>query len=108
MGLFERFRKKQQEDLGFPAKQWFSQWEVLKERTRSPVDLNAYFAEPEIAGKVLAVMDIGPCSVPSGRLLVRDPLASLGRREERLRSGNTKQQTTDWPLWAGGRKDPIF
>lgn len=83
MGLFERFRKKQQEDLGFPVKQWLSQWEVLKERTRSPVDLNAYFAEPEIAGKVLAVMDIGPCSVPSGRLLVRDPLVSLGRREER-------------------------
>lgn len=83
MGLLERFRKNQPKTVEFPTKQWLSCWTAQKERTRSPVDLNTYFTEPEIAGKKLAVMDIGPCTVSSGRLLVRDPLVFLGRREEK-------------------------
>ena len=58
--------------------QWLAQYETHREKTISPVDLNEYFEEPEIAGKALAVMEIGPCSLPTGRVLVRDPLVYLG------------------------------
>ena len=60
-----------------PAKEWLEQYEIYREKTLSPVDLNEYFEQPVIAGKSLAVMDIGPCSLPTGRVLVRDPLVYL-------------------------------
>lgn len=65
-----------------PTKEWLAQYERVREKTASPVDLNTYFEQPEIAGKRLAVMDIGPCSLPSGKVLVRDPLCYLDDREE--------------------------
>lgn len=65
-----------------PTKEWLEQYEAARELTRSPVDLNEYFEAPEIAGKRLAVMDIGPCTLPTGRILVRDPLVYLPDRRE--------------------------
>lgn len=63
-----------------PAPEWLKKWKQVKEKTVSPVDLNTYFEESEIAGKQLAVMEIGPCSLPSGEILVRDPLVYLADR----------------------------
>lgn len=62
--------------------EWMEQYGKVKEKTLSPVDLNTYFELPEIAGKHLAVMNIGPCSLPSGKVLVRDPLVYLTSRKE--------------------------
>ena len=44
--------------------------------------LDQYFEKEEIAGRQLAVLDIGPCTLPTGKLLVRDPLVYLGRKNE--------------------------
>lgn len=64
-------------------RKWMEKWEMAKEKTICPVDLNTYFEQEEIIGKQLAVMDIGPCDLPSGKLLVRDPLVYLSDRNER-------------------------
>lgn len=66
-----------------PTSEWLAQREEKREQLRCPVDLNAYFTLSEIAGKELAVMDIGLCSIPTGQILVRDPLCYLADRETR-------------------------
>lgn len=63
--------------------EWMKKWETVKEKTVCPTDLNTYFEAKEIAGKSLTVMDIGLCDLPSGEVLVRDPLVYLGDRDER-------------------------
>ncbi len=60
-----------------PTKTWMKQWEQVRDSLTCPVDLNAYFEQSEIAGTQLAIMDIGPCSFPTGQILVRDPLCYL-------------------------------
>lgn len=64
-----------------PAEEWLSLWQQKREVLASPVNLNDYFSLPELAGKQLAVIDIGPCSIPSGQVLVRDPLCYLTRND---------------------------
>ena len=66
-----------------PAKEWLEQWEQVKDKSVPPVDLNAYFEQSQIATARLDVMDIGPCSLPSGQVLVRDPFVYLVQREEK-------------------------
>ena len=65
------------------AKEWLEQWEQVKDKSVPPVDLNAYFEQSQIATARLDVMDIGPCSLPTGRVLVRDPFVCLVQREEK-------------------------
>ncbi|WP_195575139.1 DUF4241 domain-containing protein [Paenibacillus sp. 1001270B_150601_E10] len=65
-----------------PTTEWMTLRKEQREKLTCPVDLNAYFTENEIAGKPLAVMDIGPCSIPSGQILVRDPLCYLNNIKE--------------------------
>lgn len=62
---------------------WMKKWELGKEKTLCPVDLNKYFEQKEIAGKSLATINIGSCDLPSGNILVRDPLVYLPNRNER-------------------------
>lgn len=62
---------------------WIEKWESVKEKTVCPVDLNTYFECEEIAGKSLTTINIGPCDLPSGNILVRDPLVYLPNRNER-------------------------
>lgn len=66
-----------------PVEEWLEQWEQRKEKSVPPVDLNAYFEQPQIAAAQLDVLDIGPCSLPGGRILVRDPFVYLPQREEK-------------------------
>lgn len=65
-----------------PEKEWMGLYEKVKEKTACPFDLNTYFELPEIAGKHLTTMDIGVCDLPSGKILVCDPLVFLGDRNE--------------------------
>ena len=65
-----------------PTEVWLASWEAARPKLACPVDLNTYFTEEAIAGKALAVLDIGPCDLPSGWVLVRDPLCYLQSREE--------------------------
>ena len=66
-----------------PTPEWMAQYAQNRKKTVCPVDLNAYFELPEMAGKQLTTMDIGPCSLPSGKVLVRDPLVYLWDKEEK-------------------------
>ena len=61
---------------------WLKKWESVKEKTVCPVDLNTYFEQKEIAGKSLTTINIGLCDLPSGNILVRDPLVYLPDRNE--------------------------
>ncbi|MDR3075897.1 MAG: hypothetical protein LBU26_01250, partial [Synergistaceae bacterium] len=60
-----------------PTAEWLEIYEKTRERRRCPADLNAYFTAGEIAGKKLDRLAIGPVSLPSGEVVVRDPLAGL-------------------------------
>ena len=37
----------------------------------------------DMSGKEIDVMDIGPCSIPTGEFLVGDPLVYLGSKYEK-------------------------
>lgn len=69
-------------DKLMPDPKWLEKWKKVRSKLRAPTDFNTYFTQPEIAGKQLTVMEIGSCSIPSGKILVRDPLCYLGSRGE--------------------------
>ncbi|MBD3905840.1 DUF4241 domain-containing protein [Chryseobacterium sp. Ch-15] len=56
---------------------WLQQYEEVKIILTCPADLEAYFTSEEIAGEKMQVMQIGNVSLPSGKVVVRDPLVSL-------------------------------
>ena len=49
-----------------PTKEWLEKWEKVKDKLQPSSNLEDYFTLKEIAGKELDVMDIGPCSIPTG------------------------------------------
>lgn len=52
-------------------------YEEVKKLLVCPTDLESYFTENEIAGQQIETMEIGNVSLPSGKVVVRDPLVSL-------------------------------
>ena len=60
-----------------PPKEWLTKWEKVKDKLQPNSNLVNYFTLKEIAGKEIDVMDIGPCSIPTGEFLVGDPLVYL-------------------------------
>ena len=66
-----------------PTKEWLENWEKVKDKLQPNSNLEEYFNSNEIAGKELDVMDIGPCSIPTGEFLVADPLVYLVDRDEK-------------------------
>jgi hypothetical protein len=56
---------------------WMQKWEEVKDILTCPTDLETYFTSNEIAGQELETMEIGNVSLPSGKVVVRDPLVSL-------------------------------
>ena len=60
-----------------PTKEWLKKWEKVKDKLQPNSNLVNYFTLKEIAGKEIDVMDIGPCSIPTGEFLVGDPLVYL-------------------------------
>ena len=57
-----------------PSKEWLEKWKKVKNKLQPGSNLEDYFTLKEIAGKELDVMDIGPCSIPTGEVLVREPV----------------------------------
>jgi hypothetical protein len=64
-----------------PTKEWLEKWKSKRSKTVSPVDLNEYFTKSIIAGMNLDLLDLGKISIPTGELLVRDPLCYLTKNE---------------------------
>lgn len=65
-----------------PTKEWLEAYEKKRGLTRCPNDLNTYFTLDMMAGKRLDRLCLGPVSLPTGRVLVRDPLVFLDEGEE--------------------------
>lgn len=61
---------------------WIQQWEKVKDILTCPVDLETYFTTDEILGQKMEVMDIGNVSLPTGKVIVRDPLVFLNAGEK--------------------------
>lgn len=56
---------------------WLQKYEEVKNVLICPTDLETYFTSDEIAGQPLETMEIGNVSLPSGKIVVRDPLVDL-------------------------------
>jgi Protein of unknown function (DUF4241) len=56
---------------------WLRKYEEVKDVLICPTDLETYFTSDEIAGQPLETMEIGNVSLPSGKIVVRDPLVDL-------------------------------
>ena len=65
-----------------PTNEWMKIWKEKRDVLSCPNDLNEYFELDEIAGQKLARLSFGKVSVPSGEILVRDPLVYLNKDEE--------------------------
>ncbi|MCJ7934607.1 MAG: DUF4241 domain-containing protein [Chryseobacterium sp.] len=61
---------------------WMQKWEEVKDVLVSPVDIETYFTSDEIMDQKMEVMEIGDVSLPSGKIIVRDPLVFLNAREQ--------------------------
>ncbi|SDQ30217.1 Protein of unknown function [Chryseobacterium soldanellicola] len=60
---------------------WMQKYEEVKDILVCPTDLETYFTLHEIAGQPLETMEIGNVSLPSGKVVVRDPLVSLNANQ---------------------------
>ncbi|HVI47314.1 MAG TPA: DUF4241 domain-containing protein [Chitinophaga sp.] len=65
-----------------PDQQWLEQYTSQKHKLAPPYNLETYFEVNEIAGVPMRRFSVGEVSVPTGWILVRDPLAWL-RRDDR-------------------------
>lgn len=61
---------------------WMEKWEEVKDILTCPVDLETYFTSDEILEQKMEVMEIGNVSLPSGKVIVRDPLVFLNAGEK--------------------------
>ncbi|AZA53259.1 DUF4241 domain-containing protein [Chryseobacterium sp. G0201] len=61
---------------------WMQKWEEVKDIMVCPTDLETYFTSNEILGQKMETMPIGNVSLPSGQVVVRDPLVYLSSNEK--------------------------
>lgn len=61
---------------------WMQKWEEVKDTLISPVDIETYFTSDEIMDQKMETMTIGNVSLPSGKVIVRDPLVYLNQDEK--------------------------
>ena len=61
-----------------PTQEWLETYKDKKKLMTCPNDLNAYFDADIIGGKSVDRLPIGTVSLPSGSIIVCDPLAHLG------------------------------
>lgn len=60
-----------------PTQEWLALKEEKLELLNAPVNLRDYFSAPDVAGKRLVRFPVGKLSVPSGRIVVKDPVHGL-------------------------------
>lgn len=61
---------------------WMKKWNEVKDVLVCPTDLESYFTSDEILSQKMEVMEIGNVSLPSGKVIVRDPLVYLNAGEK--------------------------
>lgn len=61
---------------------WMQKYAEVKHILTCPTDLESYFTLDEIAGEKMEVMEIGNVSLPSGKVVVRDPLVFLNSKQK--------------------------
>ncbi len=62
---------------------WLEAYKEKRELTSCPSDIGSYFASERVGGMEMSVIQAGACSVPSGRMLVRDPMSYLADPREK-------------------------
>lgn len=60
-----------------PTREWLEKWKKVKDKLQAPRNLEDYFTLKKIAGEKLDVLNIGTCSIPSGKLVAGDSLVTL-------------------------------
>lgn len=60
---------------------WMQKYEEVKDILTCPTDLESYFTSEEISGQKMETMEIGNVSLPSGKIVVRDPLIDLNANQ---------------------------
>lgn len=65
-----------------PTREWVKEWIKKRDALTSSVDFQKYFSQSEVGNVFVDVVRVGLCSVPSGELLVRDPIRYLKNRTE--------------------------
>ncbi|GAA5094201.1 DUF4241 domain-containing protein [Chryseobacterium ginsengisoli] len=60
---------------------WMQKYEEVKDILTCPTDLESYFNLEEISGQKMETMEIGNVSLPSGKIVVRDPLVDLNANQ---------------------------
>lgn len=63
------------------SKEWMEKYQEIKPMMSPGVNYADCFKMKEIDGKELFVLDMGEVNFPSGKIIVRDPLVWLSRRE---------------------------
>ena len=62
------------------SEEWMNSYIENEMNLISPVDLNKYFESEELNGNKINVINIGKCDLPTGEIVVCDPLVELEER----------------------------
>lgn len=66
----------------YPDAKWLREYENKRSILSSANNLNEYFTKNEICGKKIFLLDVGTVNIPTGNILVCDPLVYLNRDEK--------------------------
>lgn len=64
------------------TQEWLNKFEEKRHLLLCPANLNEYFEKEELHGKKLAVMKIGKVTLPTGQVIVRDPLVYIDKNSK--------------------------
>lgn len=65
-----------------PSNEWLKTWNEKRTLLTCPNNLNDYFEETAVAGKKIDRLELGSVSIPTGEILVRDPLVYIQKDAE--------------------------
>ncbi|WP_145859389.1 DUF4241 domain-containing protein [Pedobacter suwonensis] len=65
-----------------PSNEWLKTWNEKRALLTCPNNLNDYFEETAVAGKKIDRLELGSVSIPTGEILVRDPLVYIQKNAE--------------------------
>lgn len=57
-----------------PTQEWLDQYETRRKDLESAVDLETYFTQSEIDGTPVDLLEVGTLALPSGQVVVTDPV----------------------------------
>lgn len=64
-----------------PQREWIEEWIKRRDQLTTHKNLNAYFDREQLGDVALETIRIGRCFIPTGEILVRDPIDLLYREE---------------------------